>query len=154
MNMKFGIVLAAFLSFSTSSWSADNGSAALTSGTAVAATAAGCSLLNEEVKVNLSKDVIAAYACNTVANRIAIATCHPSGLKSTFNVQPLIDDPNYTGTGTPPKIPDETAAPISVTGGKAFTASTDGGQVLGTNSRNCLAVGGTATTEAAERAGL
>lgn len=41
-----------------------------------------CTLLAEDVTVNLSRDVPAGYTCNTVNNVIAFAACHPNGRKN------------------------------------------------------------------------
>ena len=41
-----------------------------------------CTLLAEDVTVNLSRDVPAAYSCNTGNNVIAFAACHPNGRKT------------------------------------------------------------------------
>ena len=41
-----------------------------------------CTLLSEDVNLSLSKDVVAAYNCNTGTNIIAISGCHPNGLRS------------------------------------------------------------------------
>ncbi|WP_417779267.1 hypothetical protein [Stutzerimonas xanthomarina] len=41
-----------------------------------------CTLLSENVNLSLSKDVVAAYNCNTGTNIIAISGCHPNGLRS------------------------------------------------------------------------
>ncbi|NRF47815.1 hypothetical protein HRF68_09175 [Pseudomonas stutzeri] len=47
----------------------------------VPASAEGCPLLSEGVTLTLSQNVKASYSCNTVTNIIAIAGCHPNGMK-------------------------------------------------------------------------
>lgn len=42
-----------------------------------------CTLLAEDVIINLSRDVPAGYACNTGTNVIAFTACHPNGRKTT-----------------------------------------------------------------------
>ena len=59
--------LVAGLSMTTQVIAADAGSA-IPSGTAIPATTAGCSLLSEDVTINLSNNVFGAYACNITDN--------------------------------------------------------------------------------------
>lgn len=41
-----------------------------------------CALLNEGVRISMSKDVEGGYECNTGTNQIAVSFCHPNGKKS------------------------------------------------------------------------
>lgn len=118
-----------------------------------------CSLLTEEVKVNLSANVFGAYACNTTSNVIGVATCHPNGRKGTVSVScDPVGDPDAD-----PAVPadenctastdDPTSGTTSVQGGIAYRASSAGGRVSGTAAVNC-AMGGDTTSEAATAAGL
>ena len=62
---------------------------ALTTGSKIKIEKSACSLLNEDVNINLSKDVTGAYVGDVDANVIRIATCHPNGRK---NVTPAGSD--------------------------------------------------------------
>lgn len=111
-----------------------------------------CSLLTEAVTINLSQSVFGAYACNTADNIIAVATCHPSGRKGPATVQCSV----LAGDGcvaTPDAGDDADAGTRVVQGGVAYTGSTQGGRIQGTNAANCT-TGGNTTAEAETAAGL
>lgn len=111
-----------------------------------------CSLLTEDVTINLSNAVFGAYACNTADNIIAVATCHPSGRKGPATVQCSV----AAGQGcvaTPATDDDPDVGTRVVQGGVAYTGSTQGGRIQGTNAANCTNAGNT-TGEAEAAAGL
>ncbi|MDX1369594.1 hypothetical protein [Pseudomonas sp.] len=119
--------------------------------------AAGCSLLSEDVTINMSNSVFGAYACNVEDNVIGIATCHPTGRKG--NVTVACDPTAVSGgvgfvagcTVTDAQAP--TVGTGTVQGGLAFTASSQGGRVSGAAAANCVA-GGDTIAEAQDAAGL
>lgn len=154
--MKANKVLAvlAGMGFSVCAMAADNAGTPFTSGEEILNTAAGCSLLSEAVRINLSNNVYGSYACATASNRIAVATCHPNGQKGTWSVPTLIPDPNWVDPGDGSTAPMVAGPDQQMTGGRAYTASSDGGTVLPTNSTNCVVTGGNVNAEAAARAGL
>lgn len=43
---------------------------------------ASCELLSEQIKVNLSSSVVAAYNCSEATNTITVGTCHTAGSRS------------------------------------------------------------------------
>ena len=45
-------------------------------------TTATCTLLDEDVSINISKDVYGSVICDATANGIGVATCHIAGLKT------------------------------------------------------------------------
>lgn len=158
----FGVLASVFVS---GAMAADAGSA-ISSGTAISADAQGCSLLSEQVTINLSSGVFGAYACNVVGNVIGVATCHPNGRKGDVaadcNPVPVVADPDAGIVGyTPPAgctvkpapNTDPTNGTVTVRGGLAYTASSRGGRVGGDNAANCIA-GGSTVTEAQGAAGL
>ena len=69
---------------------------------------ADCTLLAENVVINLSRDVPAGYACNADTNVIAFTACHPNGRKTTAGL-------NYIYGG-------------SSAGGQISAVGTDGAQ--------------------------
>ncbi len=138
--------------------------AVINSGTPIDTTAAtGCSLLSEQVTINLSNGVFGSYACNTVANVIGVAACHPTGRKGDVSVpcDPVATAETAPGAGdayTPPAGCALRANPanandgvMTVRGGLAFTASSRGGRVQGASAANCV-TGGNATAEAQDAA--
>lgn len=159
----FGVMASVFVS---SAIAADTGSA-ISSGTAIPNEAAtGCSLLSEQVIINLSAGVFGAYACNTVSNVIGVATCHPNGRKGdvTVDCDPVAvaaDPDNGVAGYTPPAGCAVKPAPnvdpnngsVTVRGGLAYTASSQGGRVSGANAANCRA-GGSTVAEAQRAANL
>jgi len=154
---KVIFALVAGIAFSTSALAADAG-AAITSGTAIDTTAgAGCSLLSEDVTINLSNSVFGAYACNVTDNVIGVATCHPTGRKGNVSVA---CDPTATQgqTGfvagcTATAGAAANVGTATVQGGLAFTASSQGGRVTGAEAANCV-TGGNTIAEAQGAAGL
>lgn len=155
MKFKYSVGLILGLGFSVAGFAADDTGTAFTDGAPITANAAGCSLLNEDVRINLSNNVYGAYACNTTSNRIAVATCHPNGMKGTWNVPIMVPDPDWVDPSdgsTAPMI--DSGETEEASGGRAYTASSDGGKVIAANSTNCVVTGGSVTAEAAARAGL
>ncbi|MHA6492529.1 hypothetical protein ACX0MV_04675 [Pseudomonas borbori] len=142
------------LSFSSAVLAADNAGTVLPA-IAITPDAAGCSLLTEGVRINTSAGVFGAYACNTVDNIVAIATCHPNGRKGDVSVNCTVGDPaapaGCVATADTGDAVD--AGTATVQGGLAFTANSGGGAVQGTRAANC-AIGGNTTAEAASAAGL
>ncbi|WP_417791991.1 hypothetical protein [Stutzerimonas xanthomarina] len=139
---KVIFALVAGLTMSTQVFAADAGSV-IPSGTAIATTTAGCSLLSEDVTINLSNNVFGAYACNVTDNIIGVATCHPTGRKGNVTVA---CDPTAANAPTGCTATSSTAPTVgtaSVQGGLAFTASSQGGRVSGTAAANCVAGGST-----------
>lgn len=148
-------------------YAADNQGSVIASGVNITADAAGCSLLSEEVAINLSQNVFGAYACNTDDNVIAVSTCHPNGRKGRVAVNCEVGNPaapddcvmtpaataaNCTvdASTTPPTY---CAGTGTVSGGLTNVASTSGGAVLGSPALNCV-TGGDTEAEAALAAGL
>ncbi|WAN08990.1 hypothetical protein D3P44_016555 [Stutzerimonas balearica] len=85
-----------------------------------------CTLLSENVNLSLSKDVVAAYNCNTGTNIIAISGCHPNGLRS--------------GTGN--------------TQSNYYTASTAGGVIKADQGTACTEEGTVAMSKADAESGV
>lgn len=157
--MKKIFVLMAGIGLSLNAMAADDTGTAISSGTAIAATAAGCSLLGESVTINLSTSVAGAYACNTTDNVIGVATCHPTGRKGDVTVACIVGD-GTTPVGSDPDCVDndgdgDTATGTKVVqGGLAYTASSAGGRVTGTNAATCTVANPDVTAEAETAAGL
>lgn len=157
--------LMVFAGFSISAMAADNQGTAIPDNGQIEAAATGCSLLTENVTLNLSNSVFGAYACNTAANIVGVGTCHPNGRKGNIAVDcdPVArpeSAPNAGDGYTPPqgcalKSNNQNAndGTMSVQGGLAFTASSRGGRVQGVSAQNCRA-GGNTTAEAAAAANL
>lgn len=157
--------LAILASFSFGAVAADNAGTAIPDNGLIQAAAAGCSLLTEDVTLNLSNNVFGAYACNTAANIVAIATCHPNGRKGNIAVDcdPVARAESSPGAGdgyTPPQgctLKSNNQGPndgtMTVQGGLAFSASSRGGRVQGVSAQNCR-TGGNTTAEAATAANL
>lgn len=152
-------ILALFIAISASSFAmaADNAGTAITGPVSTT----DCSLLSEQVTLNLSNSVFGAYACNTTANVVAVATCHPTGRKGNVDVScNPVADPAATPAYVPPAgcvVRSGGSGPtdgvMQVQGGLAFTASTSGGTVQGVSAAACR-TGGSTTAEAAAAAGL
>ena len=81
--------------------------AALNAGSTTEVLSSACALLNEDVRIGLSKDVTGAYVGDVANNVIRVATCHPNGRK------------NVTPAG----------ADTAVTTGLVFIASSEGGRL-------------------------
>lgn len=158
----FGVLASVFVS---GAMAADAGTA-ISSGVAITPDSGGCSLLSEQVTINLSSGVFGAYACNAVGNVIGVATCHPNGRKGDVaadcNPVAVTADPDNGVVGyTPPAGCTVKPAPnteptngsVIVRGGLAYTASSQGGRVGGANAANCVA-GGSTVAEAQDAAGL
>lgn len=149
----------AFGAFSTVALAADDAGTAIP-GNGLVQTG-DCSLLTEDVTLNLSQNVFGAYACNTTDSVIAVATCHPTGRKGNILVP---CDPVANPAATPAYVPPAGCAikanpanvndgEMTVKGGLTFTANTGGGTVQGTSALNCK-TGGNTTAEAAAASGL
>lgn len=149
--------LIAGVTISANVLAADAG-AAITSGASIDTTAGnGCSLLSEDVTINLSNSVFGAYACNTVDNVIGVATCHPTGRKGNVSV-PCDPTAAQGATGfvagcTATAGAAANVGTATVQGGLAFTASSQGGRVTGAEAANCV-TGGNTIAEAQDAAGL
>ncbi|MCV2219319.1 hypothetical protein [Thauera sp. Sel9] len=142
---------------------AGNLMAADNAGTTIAGavTTTDCSLLTEDVRLNLSSAVFGSYACNTTDNVIGIATCHPQGRKG--NVTVACDPVDNPAAIPPYTAPDGCTVraggtgpndgEMTVQGGLAFTASSAGGRVQGEAAQNCT-TGGNTNAEAENAAGL
>lgn len=78
-----------------------------------------CTLLSNDIKVSLSKDVAGGYACNTTSNLIAVTTCNPNGKKTGTN------NNFYTasGAGGSVVIATDAACTATAAAGKAGTAA-------------------------------
>lgn len=149
MKKNFMLAVAAF-GFSLSALAADNAGTPIT--VAITPDAAGCSLLTEEVTINLSAGVFGSYACNTDDNLIGVATCHPNGRKGNVVVSCSVAAGNGC-VATPDASDAADNGTITVQGGVAFTASSGGGTVNGAAAQNCAA-GGNVNAEAATAAQL
>ncbi|WP_324731764.1 hypothetical protein [Pseudomonas paeninsulae] len=143
---------------------ADNaGTAIPANGVITTVAAAGCSLLSEDVVLNLSSGVKGSYACNTALNVVAVAACHPNGRKQGVSVDcdPVPRDATAPGGAyVPPQGCAVKASPTSpndgsmiVQGGVTYAASSRGGRVQGVQALACTAAGNV-NTEVATAAGL
>ena len=54
----------------------------LNAASANAVTTTTCTLLDENVSINMSKDVTGSVICDTDVNGVGVATCHVAGLKT------------------------------------------------------------------------
>ncbi|MCV2216543.1 hypothetical protein [Thauera sp. Sel9] len=79
-----------------------------------------CALLSENVRINLSKDVVGGWACNSRA--VSIAACHPTGRKTTRTLTREV----CTGEGEDRNCENVTGP---VTGSAIPFSSTDNGTV-------------------------
>lgn len=82
---------------------------------------ADCELLNEDVKINLTTDVVAGVSCNGRA--IALTTCHTAGRTTSRSVPVCIDADGDEDTGLEGKE-DCTTTPPAVTTGPAMASAT------------------------------
>lgn len=83
MKMHKLLITAAGLALSLNAAATDTSNGFTTGGTTtVQDTTSACPLLNETVKVNLSKNVAGGYGCAESTNKIAVVTCHPNGKKN------------------------------------------------------------------------
>lgn len=106
-----------------------------------------CELLNENVKINLTSNVVGAVSCNE--NAIAIATCHTGGRTASREVE-LLDCVTDAGTGvetcssrTPKEYETQSGAAVAA-------ANTVAGTVISKYpGTSCDAAGATATTVSA-----
>lgn len=138
------------------SQAADNVVTQVPSGTAIENTAAGCSILRDRVTVITSNGVTMAYNCLTARTKVNLASCHSSGSQkpTSINCQVVDEDedgdPIFNLPGCTPEGQLTTPVQsITISGRRAFVASTTGGSVSGTelNSETCgvAALGGLST---------
>lgn len=140
---------------------ADNAGTSIPANGIVTTTA--CSLLSEDVVLNLSSGVKGSYACNTTLNVVAVAACHPNGRKQGVSVDcdPVARNAQAPGGEyTPPQGCAIKPAPTSdndgsmiVSGGVTYIASSRGGRVQGVQAIGCTS-SGNVNTEVAAAAGL
>ncbi|MDZ7662341.1 hypothetical protein [Thiohalophilus sp.] len=109
------------IAFSTSVFAADDTDEAIAAdqigngeGTQQTIQVGDCSLLTENVSINLSSGVAGGYHCATASNIIAVGTCHPNGRNDASNN-------NYI-----------------------YTGSSAGGSVVGSQDANCDSAGSAA----------
>lgn len=113
------------IAFSTSVFAADNADEAIAAdqigtgeGTRASIAVGDCSLLTEQVSINLSSGVAGGYHCATASNIIAVGACHPNGRNDASNN-------NYI-----------------------YTGSSAGGSVVGSQDANCTSDGAAAASAA------
>ena len=82
-----------------------------------------CDLLNEDVTIPLSNNVIAATNCGGTAKAIQIATCHANGRTSERTVETTCGGASPQPACTTPRATEV------VKGATIFTARSNGGQV-------------------------
>lgn len=110
----------------------------ITSGNAI--TPIDCAALDNNVTVQLSKNVYAGYTCNLAGTALRAGTCHSSGTnKETTQTctwtSEIVDGvtiytPNFTACGTTPDPVDATAATqVTATGRVGFRGASGGGTV-------------------------
>jgi hypothetical protein len=98
---------------------------AITSNTTV--TAVACTLLQDDLKLQLSSGVVGAYDCNTTANAIRLSSCHTSGRVTQRTSKTVVNPSACTAD------PNDTAACASTTssgtGAVVASTTTAGGQM-------------------------
>lgn len=98
-----------------------------------------CSLLLDDLRIQLSSGVAGAYNCNVAGSRIAFATCHTSGRVATrtgatvVNPTACNDDPNDTAACA--------TTTSSASGALVASTSTAGGSMVSTFGGTCDAAG-------------
>lgn len=115
--------------------------AAIPSGTAI--TTAQCTLLGEQVTLNLSNNVSGAYACDETASTITVAACHKAGSRKPTDIPCAVVTP---ANGTTPAVYNDsscTGAPnqtFEITDYRGYVASSQGGSVAAQDlGGNCTA---------------
>jgi len=86
-----------------------------------------CELLNEDVKINLTSNVVAGLSCNSRA--IAISTCHTAGRLTSRSVPTCVDTDGDPDTGVGGAEDCTTAPPTTTTGPALASATTLAGTV-------------------------
>ena len=86
-----------------------------------------CTLLNESVTINLSKDVVGGASCN--ARAIALTTCHIGGRKTQRNAPKCTDTDGDADTGLLGKEDCSATETEQVTGAAVASATTLAGTV-------------------------
>ena len=69
---------------------------AIVSGGVITA-ASNCTMLTDDIKINLSDSVLGDYVCNTTTNTISVATCHTAGRNSPAATNNYIYSANSKG---------------------------------------------------------
>lgn len=91
-------------------------------------TTAACTLLGEQVKLNLSNNVFGAYSCTEATSTIQVAACHKAGSRNTTTVNCA-----NAGTDQDPDWNDAScgsdADTFEITDYRGFRASSQGGKV-------------------------
>lgn len=119
---------------------------AISSGTAI--TTNDCSLLGEQVTLNLSNNVSGSYSCDETASTITVAACHRAGSRKPTNVACAIVTP---ANGNTPAVYNDSSCDgtanqtFEITDYRGYVASSQGGSVAAQDlGGNCTA----ATVEA------
>lgn len=122
---------------------------AMAAGTAITSTtnltAAACALLQDDVRIQMSTNVVGAHSCDTVNSPQAIhlAMCHTAGRTSTRTANTVVDPAQCTlsTTNTAACVPTTTSA----SGAVIPQASTLGGSmVMNFNGTTCNTTGANA----------
>ena len=95
-------------------------------------TTTDCPLLKEAVTVNLSGKVYGGYSCDQATLAIKVATCHEGGSRKQTTADCTFTpgaDANTPGSWNDDACNDATPTFVTGTNGKAFYASSKGGQV-------------------------
>lgn len=115
--------------------------APIPSGTPITTT--NCTLLGEQVTLNMSNNVSGAYACDETASTITVAACHKAGSRKPTDITCAIVTP-ANGT-TPAEYNDDscTGAPnqtFEITDYRGYVATSQGGSVAAKDlGGNCTA---------------
>lgn len=106
-----------------------------------AITTANCSMLGNNVVINLSNGVFGAYACNIIGNAMAITTCHDAGSRQSLVVGCGVVDNGPDGEqGTDDDVYNNGSCPegdgtagdgqFTIADFRGYVASTTGGGVV------------------------
>ncbi|MFC5771809.1 hypothetical protein [Thauera sinica] len=91
-------------------------------------TTTACTVLSEQVTLNLSKGVHGAFNCDEATNAIKVATCHEAGSRKPTTVNCVAQgsepDITYTPAGCAAGV-----ASVEISDYRAFTANSRGGGV-------------------------
>lgn len=91
-------------------------------------TTTACTLLGEQVKLNLSNNVSGAYSCTEATSTIQVAACHKAGSRNTTTVacanSGTAQDPDWNNAS----CQDESDT-FEITDYRGFRASSQGGRV-------------------------
>lgn len=98
-----------------------------------------CTLLQDDLKLQLSSGVVGAYNCNTTANAIQLSSCHTSGRVTQRTSKTVVNPTACTAD------PTDTAACASTTssasGATVASTTTAGGQMSMSFGGNCDTAG-------------